>query len=351
MNLTEKEIMMIVPNNVTFGQYHISEWQENILTLIGEKLQKHITHKQELPRDLFNQPYVEIVCDEASGERNKSKLKMEIEDLCKKPFKFSWVHPSIHKTVETTGTIITTYHDVKGTNKVVLNFNIWAIPFFIYYGIGVGGTRYSKSIALSIRGNYAKRIYKIICSQQDRNVYYYSIDKFREDLNIPEKYANFEIDSKILKPAQERIKESGSHVWFEYELITKHPIKGRKPKADTILFHIKTQHPKEAGGQQYTEYSYVYRWIQSAMGYTTSDAALQAVDKITSSGRLKDVFDRCCYYDDRVANGEQTSIHAKNAILKMLREDFQIYYKKSITETKPSKQRKTAANKKNIRNI
>ena len=32
---TEEEIMLIQPNNVTFGQYNVSEWQENLLTLIG----------------------------------------------------------------------------------------------------------------------------------------------------------------------------------------------------------------------------------------------------------------------------------------------------------------------------
>lgn len=36
---TEEEIMLIQPNNVTFGQYNISEWQENLLTLISDKLQ------------------------------------------------------------------------------------------------------------------------------------------------------------------------------------------------------------------------------------------------------------------------------------------------------------------------
>ena len=45
---TEEEIMLIQPNNVTFGQYNISEWQENLLTLISDKLQKHMTREEEL---------------------------------------------------------------------------------------------------------------------------------------------------------------------------------------------------------------------------------------------------------------------------------------------------------------
>ena len=81
----------------------------------------------------------------------------------------------IHKTIETVGAIITTIHNIKGTNQVMLNINPWAIPFLIYYGVGVGGTRYSKGLALGLRGNYTKRLYKIICSQRDRKQYYYPI--------------------------------------------------------------------------------------------------------------------------------------------------------------------------------
>ena len=330
MQITENEIMMIIPNNVTFGQYHVSEWQENLLTLIGDKLQKHITREQEIPRDLFNQPYVEILCDEAAGKNHKSMVKKEISDLIKKEFKFSWIHPKIHHTVETNGVLVTSYHDIKGTNRVILNFNVWAIPFLLYYGIGVGGTRFNKGIALTLRGNYTKRLYKIICSQQDRNEYYYAIDKFRSDLKVPERYTNFDIERIILKPSQERIRESGSPVWFEYTMVSKFPQKGRKPKADTILFRIQTQHPKEAGGEQYQEYSYVYRWITNAMDHPTNSSALDAVEKITASGRLHEVYERCIYYDDRVSTGKQVMQHAKNALLKMLREEFKVEKPKKV---------------------
>lgn len=145
-----------------------------------------------------------------------------------------------------------------------------------------------------------------------------------KDLEIPEKHSNNDIDRKILRPAQERIKESGSDVWFDYELICKYPIKGRKPKADTIIFTINTLHPREAGGEQFEQYSFVYRWVSNAMNNPTDDKAQKAVDKISDLGRLKEVYERCCYYDDRVCSGVQSRIHAQNALLKMLREEFKI---------------------------
>ena len=138
---TEEEIMLIQPNNVTFGQYNVSEWQENLLTLIGDKIQKHMTREEELPRDLFNQPYVVIMCDEAGGKNNKNKVLKEAIDMLNKRFSFRWLHPKMKKEIETTGgSVITNIHNIKGTNQIMVNLNPWAIPFLIYYGVGVGGT-------------------------------------------------------------------------------------------------------------------------------------------------------------------------------------------------------------------
>ena len=143
--------MLIQPNNVTFGQYSVTEWQENLLTLISDQIQQHMTREKQLPKDLFNQPVVEIKCDEAGGKNNKSKVLKEAIAMMRKNFSFRWVHPNIHQTVETFGVVITTVHNIKGTNRVALTLNPWAIPFLLYYGTGVGGTRYGKNIALTLR--------------------------------------------------------------------------------------------------------------------------------------------------------------------------------------------------------
>lgn len=71
---TEEEVMLIQPNNVTFGQYSVTEWQENLLTLISDQIQQHMTREKQLPKDLFNQPVVEIKCDEAGGRTTRAKF-------------------------------------------------------------------------------------------------------------------------------------------------------------------------------------------------------------------------------------------------------------------------------------
>jgi plasmid replication initiation protein len=321
---TDMDIMLMQPNNVTFSQYNISPIQENILTLITDALQSQMTREKQLSRDLFNQPYVTVICDEAGGLNNKNKVISEAKDLMKKLFEFRWTHPVLETEIETTGVIITTIHDVKKSNKVTLTINIWAIPFLIYYGMGVGGTRFNKGIALSLRGNYTKRIYKIICSQRDKGEYKYKIEQFRKDMEIPDTCDNNYINTKIIAPARERIKESGSDVWFDYKLYCRNKTKGRKPKDDTILFTIQTLHPQAAGGEQAERYEYVYGWIRRAMKHPTTDRALVAINKIIELNQLKTVYERCLYYDDQVSMGKIVGDHAYNSLLKMLREEYQI---------------------------
>lgn len=176
---TESELMLMQPNNVTFGQYSLTEIQENILTLITEKVQKYVTKSQELPRDLFNQPYIEIICDDAGGKNNKARVLKEALAMTSQHFSFKWLHPKMNKEIQTTGTIITTAHDIKNSNRITLNFNVWALPFLMYYGVGVGGTLFGRTIALKVRGNYTKRLYKFICSQRDKREYFYSIEQFK----------------------------------------------------------------------------------------------------------------------------------------------------------------------------
>ena len=48
-----EEIMLLQPNNVTFGQFSITPTQDNILTCIADALQKHMTKEQNIPCDLF----------------------------------------------------------------------------------------------------------------------------------------------------------------------------------------------------------------------------------------------------------------------------------------------------------
>lgn len=319
-----KEIMLLQPNNITFGQFSITPTQDNILTCIADALQKHMTKEQDIPCDLFGEPYVTINCDEAGGYNHKKRVIKEAEDLATKIFRFRWQYPNGGRPIKTSGIIITTIHDEVGTNVLRLNFNKWAIPFLIYYGKGVGGTRFNKSIALSLRGDKTKRIYKLICSQKDKTRYEYPLDKFIKEFELGPSYTPAIIKRQILEPAKKRIKESASDVWFDYELITKYKQdNGRKQKADTIVFHIKTTAAIQ-GSDQFRRNETIRRWVDIAFDYPTDNKTITTTDKIISSDKCDMFFNKCNYYDDQITAGKMTTQHVKNTLLKILRDEFNI---------------------------
>ena len=318
-----KEQMLLQTNNMTFGQFTVSEWQDNILTLINEQLQRHMTNEQPFPTDLFGEPYVTIRCDEVGGKNNKTKVLKEARGLREKVFSYRWVSKKNHRTIETSGVIITTIHDDVGSNNVTLNFNKWAIPFLIYYGQGVGGTWFSKNVSLQLRGDKTKRIYRILCSQRDKTEYYYSINQFRKDFQIAESYTNGSIKKHILDPARDRIKESNSDIWFDYEMITRYPKNnGRKPMADTIVFHIKTTSATD-GTPQKERNAVVYRWLSIALDYDAYRLE-QAWNILLQSPRLDEIYNRLVYWENQIAIGKMTTPHVKNSFKKLLKVDFNI---------------------------
>lgn len=320
-----KDLMLLQPDNVTFGQFSVTPIQENILTLINEQLQGFMTNNTPISLDLFGQPYVQIKCDEAGGERNKAKVKKEAEQLAKKIFRFRWVHPKIHRTVETSGVIITSIHDYIGSNNIRLNFNPWAIPFLLYYGKGVGGTYYKKAVALNLRGDKAKRMYKIICSKyNEKNGYYdYSLDQLRKDFQLGPSYTNAIIRKRILEPAMEEIQKSGADVWFTFKMMTLHPkYNKRKPMADHVRLFIKTTRPGVTDSQELMNQT-IHRWISIALDYDGYHVE-KAFQAVVSSDRRDVIYNRFCYWDDQITLGQKTTTHVKNAIRKMLRDDFNI---------------------------
>lgn len=321
---TIQEIMLIQPNNVTFGQFSLTAIQENILTLVNNALQKFMTKTEDIPTDLFGEPYVTIECDKAGGINHKARVIKEALDMRFKPFSFEWKYPNSSRNIETSGVIITTIHNEKDSNLLRLNFNKWAIPWLLYYGKGVGGTLYGKNVALSLRTDKTKRIYKIICSQRDKTRYEYPLNKFIRDFELGPSYTPAIIKRTILEPAKKRIKESASDVWFDYELITKYKQNnGRKPKADTIVFKIKTTAAIK-GTDQFRRNETIRRWVEIAFDYPTDNKAITVTDKIISSDKCDMFFNKCIYYDDQITAGKMTTQHVKNTLLKILRDEFNI---------------------------
>ena len=333
----EKQEVIPIPEyqleskNLTLGMYDYSEVQQNVITLIQQQLEKYMTKdaKEAVVRlDSMGEPYIVIDTDEASSKKNKAYVIEEVRKMFDKTITFRWRHPTWGEDIKTTCPIVTAIHDVVGKHYIKVNYNRWAIPFLIWYGKGVGGTVYDKTISLTLQGKYTKRIYKLICSYRDKDHYDYDIKQFCKDFNIAKSYTPNKIKNLILKKAKEDIDMANSDVTFDYEILTVKLGKA-KPKADKIRFYPHWKKTRNNLNKEDTKlYSKCYRII-SVCNVPETDI-VTICDLLLNNGMMKIVCERWDYYEDRICAGDRmasgqpyTTAIAINSMRKMMREELE----------------------------
>ena len=333
----EKQEVIPIPEyqleskNLTLGMYDYSEVQQNVITLIQQQLEKYMTKdaKEAVVRlDSMGEPYIVIDTDEASSKKNKAYVIEEVRKMFDKTITFRWRHPTWGEDIKTTCPIVTAIHDVVGKHYIKVNYNRWAIPFLIWYGKGVGGTVYDKTISLTLQGKYTKRIYKLICSYRDKAHYDYDIKQFCKDFNIAKSYTPNKIKNLILKKAKDDIDMANSDVTFDYEILTVKLGKA-KPKADKIRFYPHWKKTRNNLNKEDTKlYSKCYRII-SVCNVPETDV-VTICDLLLNNGMMKIVCERWDYYEDRICAGDRmasgqpyTTAIAINSMRKMMREELE----------------------------
>ena len=251
----------------------------------------------------------------------------ELDKMFAKPISFRWRHPTWNKNIKTTCVIVTGYHDIEGTSTIKVNYNRWAIPFLIWYGRGVGGTIYDKTIALTLAGKYTKRIFKLVCSYRDKTSYSYDIETFRKDFALPASYKTAQI-KKILNTAKADIDATNSDVTFDWEF-EKIKEGKKKPKAKAIKLYPHWKKTRENMTDEdqklyYTVYSYVGR-----IGVESSNI-VQVCDLLLENQLLTLVVDKYNYYDDKITKGERMQngqpynmTILANSMKKLIREELE----------------------------
>lgn len=339
---TVKDTMSILqPKTVTYAAYDLTAVQEDMLTFITEQLQDFASSKASLIRpDLFGQLSVELDTDSfPTLGRNKNKLLAQVDDLRQKDFEFSWnshfanspdamamfSHSGINQDdfeIETKGTIITTRHDIKNTSKVILNINPWSIPYLLYYGPKIGGTKYYKEIALGLQSKYSKRIYKMIMDWHTMGDYHEEpIAEFRYCLRIPRSYDNNKIKKEILDKAKTEILASNSHITFDYKLITRNFSASKTKKAaDTIAFKLSGNHIKK--DTQNTTKKMLLMLLADIADKNRSHLCEACADKIITDGKAQHILSKFKYYAEQKQQKQISTAFYKAKLLKIIREDI-----------------------------
>lgn len=335
----EKQEVIPIPDyqleskNLTLGMYDYSEVQQNVITLIQQQLEKYMTKdaKEAVVRlDSMGEPYIVIDTDEASSKKNKAYVIEEVRKMFDKTITFRWRHPTWGEDIKTTCPIVTAIHDIVGQHKVKVNYNRWAIPFLIWYGKGVGGTVYDKTISLTLQGKYTKRIYKLICSYRDKEYYDYDIKQFCKDYNLSKTYSDniTFLKKRVLDTAVRDIEATNSEVTFTYQILTTKQPK-RKAKAVGIrFFPIWKKTRDNLSKEDLKLYSKCYRII--SLCHVPETDIVTICDLLLNNGMMKIVCERWDYYEDKICAGDRmasgqpyTTAIAINAMRKMMREELE----------------------------
>ena len=318
------------PEILSFCEYKISALQEDILTIIGNKLQDFITRNEQIPLTPTGDARIEISCADLGISCKTVRFMNECINLLYKRIIKKIVDNNNQEETYETYSFLNTIRDIKGTDSIEVCIAPCMIDFFTNYGIGERDTKFSYKIALSLRSNYTKRIYKLICSLADSFIEYnYPIEQFRKDFMIPMSYTNTHIRDRILRPAESQIRKSNSTVWFQFKMECKKPEEGKKPKADTITIAIENL-PKEKKDEPNYRYMFLYRFISNIYeNHEDPMLPVKIIRIISEIGKKEDAFERCFEENEKILAGKQSREKGEENIREMIETEYGIKFEKT----------------------
>jgi hypothetical protein len=323
--------LIMQPNNVTDAIYKYSEIQENVLTEVVNALQESITNDlselNKLKKQVESNTLIRVYFDskDVCSRNNKKRVVQQIEKMIGITCKFRYQIEGIeHTSIQG---IITGIETRAGYSQIALNINPKVVPFLLHYGKGVGGTLFNRKKALQIRGEYNKRIYKILCARKDRDSYEFSIKRLLETFGLEDTKAakdNNYIKRRILEPARETIFELNESWYFTYSLVVRKKKPGvRRAKADTIVFKIHQRDISKSSKKEKDKYFYVHSWLKKVFD-DKSDRAENVTNQLRDNGDLDKFYKRLSELDDDYSSGKKTKLDLIRLSKFILVHDFKI---------------------------
>lgn len=350
---------MCQTKSMTYASYYLTSTQMNILTRIQEQLQTFLTDSVE---NLPPSPLVRVplfLKDFPSCKRSIKRLYDEVAALMSNnnTVAFQWtftrsLHPVLNyflcikndgsgkdenpfycnlkegDIVKQVSTVITNVIHVSGHNDVlIVVLNPLALPFMLYYGVGVGRTTYNRNVMLRLRNTYSKRIYQLISEwslyHQFKDI---SIEELKRILCLPKLYENKSIRSRVLERAREEINaDPESAVKFDYVMIYDRSLdKDRssdttRHTANKVVFTIYKKgapSPEDKRTTAIKRLTLLLKGIADREKYGVCEAVAERIVDAQQDLRICHKF---IYYKDQYDKGRITRDHYHNTLLKIIR--------------------------------
>ena len=319
LNSESNSITLVQPNKFTMAKYDYSACQENVLTCILSELQAHMTNEKQIDRDLWGRPVVILSAKNIAEGNNKHYVIKQLKELRKVDISFTYTRKDGKEEDVYTG-LINTIRTVQESDRIEVEISLWAIPFLLYWGKGVGGTIFNKLTALKLRSIYAKRLYKICSKYKDRGGFVMELDELRNMLYLDGKYSALkDLRKWVLDKAQAELKESADF-HFEYSLLKVH-----SRKYNTVKFKIISDAAPQDKDKPSTHYQFVYNFITRTYPSHNSDKSMRITEKLAESGeRLREAYTKFCKLDDQYTSGKKTKEDIIRLTKHILKSDFDI---------------------------
>jgi len=311
---------LVQPNKVTNARYSYTEREENILTMIVGAIQDHMTGVKPIQTDLFNQPTVTIDVNEM-GEKSKAKYWQAALSMRLKTFEFEYTNQD-NKIEDVAGVLVSTVRNVRETSLIHITINQWAIPYLVYIGKGVGFTQMDKVTALTLPGEYTKRLYKLCKRWEDRGGFTMSLDEFRKMFYLEKKYPKLkDLRKRVLDVSRERMKE-GADVYFDYSLCKL----GGSRSYNQINFVIHGNNKNLKRSAKTDMYVLIYNMFCLAYPNTKSSKALDLCDAIASNViEFERLYSRMKRLKNDLDSGEKDFNDVQKLIKYIVKEDYGNY--------------------------
>jgi plasmid replication initiation protein len=307
---------IIQPNAVTHAKYDYTAIQKNIMYQIIGQIQEKMT-RQNLQKNLFGSIYVNVPIAEIAGNKNYKKVYDSSVELMDKKFNFNWKKLD-GKEGKTTVALVSEVTHEKNSKYLQVCIPDKMIPVLLY--IGDGFTKYQKTIAITLKGVHAKRLYEICHRWKDLGGYKCSLDEFREMMCLEDKYTKLSmLKSRVLDAAQKELKESAD-IYFEYKLE-----KNNSRDFNQITFKIIEQIKEKEKDTKYNDRMlFITNMLDISFPMIKSSKAIDLTQIITETEHFENIYIRFSSLRKELREGTKTKKDIKNLIPYILKNDFKI---------------------------
>lgn len=317
-----KQFGIIQPNTVTNARYEFSKVQKNLLYHIIDKLQ-HRMNKKNIGEveEVF-----EIKIKQLNSDGHYDRIIKDLEEMRKKTVRYK-ITKDAKTWLVVTGLISAFKYEEDGNSdfnekKVKIYVSSPAIPFLCY--IGSGFTVFQKTVALSLKSIFSKRIYELCCRWQDKGGFTMPLEEFREIMGVKNKFHTMSnLRRKVLDHAKKELLEH-SDITFEYSLDR---IKSRSFNFINIKINSNKIYKDPTKGNTSELYRKVYGYLCQVYPKYIDGTAIEITDKMAQNDQLRTFHERLERLDDDLTSGKLNGTeHFSRLVKKILKEDYDISY-------------------------